>query len=103
MPENVPSPLNTGEPEITPAPPPRIPGQYTRCEFCECKVTRNGEVFEMSEKARGYRDSAEKHRSQVDSLTQQIETLRAEISAKEAEIKALKGTPQRKGVVDALI
>jgi len=103
--ENVPSPIRTeSDPEPSPPPvPARAPGSYTTCEFCECKVTRSGEVYSMSEKARSYRDANESHRKEISKLNEQIENLQREIAAKEAQIAALKGTPARKSALDALL
>lgn len=106
MPEPVPAPIRTeSDPPEPPAPvPARAPGAYTVCEFCECKVTRTGEVYSMSEKARAYRDANESHRKEIARLNEQIENLQREISAKQAEISALKGTPSRsKSAIDGLL
>jgi uncharacterized protein YlxW (UPF0749 family) len=105
--ESVPAPIRTeNDPEPTPPPvPARVPGTYTTCEFCECKVTRSGEVYSMSEKARGFRDTNESHRKEVAKLNEQIENLQREIATKQNELAALRspsGT-SRKSVSDALL
>lgn len=104
MPEGVPAPLRTDELPETPIVPARAPGTYCTCEFCGCQVTRSGEVYAMSDKARGYRDSAESHRSAVASLDTQIEDLKRQLREKETELSALRA-PQRQGksIADALL
>jgi hypothetical protein len=106
MPENVPSPIRT---DSDPADPPqtvpaRVPGTYCVCEFCECKLTRSGEVYSMSEKARAYRDAGETHRKEIAKLTEQSEDLQRRLAAKETELAALRGNSARgKTAADALL
>lgn len=78
----------------TPAPStPRSPGTgYLECDFCHCKLTRSGEVYQVSEQAREFRDEKEKHGKAIAKLDEEITNLRAQITAKDAEISALKGS-----------
>ena len=87
--------LRTNEPEPAPAPaPPRVAGSgYLECDFCHCKLTKTGEVYQVSEQAREFRDEKEKHIKAVAKLDEEITALRAQITAKDAEIAALKGSP----------
>jgi hypothetical protein len=105
MPENVPSPIRTeSDPVDPPQPvPARVPGTYCVCEFCECKLTRSGEVYSMSEKARAYRDANESHRKEITRLTQESEDLQRKLAAKETELAALRGNSARRTVADALL
>ncbi len=88
-----PPPLNTGI-DPPPAPPaPRAPGSgYIRCDFCECELTKGGEVYKMSETARTYRDEKEKHVKASAKQDEEIANLRSQLAAKDAEIAALKGS-----------
>lgn len=93
---STPPALATGN-EPTPAAVPvvaRQPGTgYLQCDFCDCKLTKTGEVYEVSEKARSFRDDKEKHGKAVEKLNEQITELQRQITAKDAEISALKGSP----------
>lgn len=90
-------PLRTNEPEPTPAPqPPRVSGTgYLECDFCHCKLTKTGEVYQVSNEAREFRDQNEKHRKAVEKHDEEIAALRAQITAKDAEIAQLKNIPTR--------
>jgi hypothetical protein len=87
--------LRTNEPEPLPAPaPPRVSGSgYLECDFCRCKLTKTGEVYQVSDVARDFRDDKEKHAKQIAKLDEEITVLRAQIAAKDAEIAQLKGSP----------
>jgi hypothetical protein len=86
--------LRTNEPEPAPAPAsPRVAGTgYLECDFCHCKLTKTGEVYQVSEQARDFRDEKEKHIKATAKLDEEITTLRSQIAAKDAEIAALKGS-----------
>ena len=106
MPENVPSPLRTESdpPEPPPRVPARSPGEYIACEFCQCKLTRTGEVYSLSDTAREYRDAKENHRKEIARLNEDTENLRRTLTAKEAELSALKGPQQaRRSTADVLL
>lgn len=92
-----PPPLRTNEPEPAPAPaPPRVAGTgYLECDFCHCKLTKTGEVYQVSEQAREFRDEKEKHIKAVAKLDEEIAALRATIAERDKEIAALKGSPVR--------
>lgn len=99
-----PPPLRTNESD-PPAPPPapRAPGTgYLECDFCHCKLTKTGEVYNISEQAREYRDEKEKHAKAVAKLDEEISNLRATITAKDAEIAQLKGSPVRSAPKDRM-
>jgi len=91
----VPPVLRTNEPEASPAPlPPRVAGSgYLECDFCHCKLTKLGEVYQVSDIARDFRDGKEKHAKQIAKLDEEITALRSQITAKDAEIARLKGSP----------
>jgi hypothetical protein len=73
---------------------PRVAGSgYLQCDFCDCKLTKTGEVYQVSDKARDFRDDKEKHAKQITKLDEEIVALRSQITAKDAEIATLKGTP----------
>jgi len=96
--------LRTNEPEPSLAPASaRVPGSgYLICDFCECKLTKTGEAYEISEKARNFRDDKEKHGKAVTKLEEEISNLRAQLAAKDAEIATLKGSPtseRKRGVI----
>jgi hypothetical protein len=92
MSSNVPAPLRTSEvPDPAPNTPPRTPGTgYLECDFCHCKLTKSGEVYQVSPEAREYRDANEKHRKAIEKLDEEITRLRSEITAKDQEIARLK-------------
>lgn len=46
-------------PDPTPTPAPASAAKKIRCEFCGCQLVTSGEVLEMGEKARSYRDMSE--------------------------------------------
>jgi hypothetical protein len=94
---NIP-PLRTNEPEPVPAPaPPRVAGTgYLECDFCHCKLTKTGEVYQVSEQAREFRDQGEKHRKAIEKLDEQIADMQKQVAAKDAEIATLKGSPAPK-------
>lgn len=90
---STPPPLRTDDPPpaTAPTPAPRTPGTgYLECDFCHCKLTKTGEVYQVSEEARTFRDEGEKHRKQIAKLDEEITELRRQITAKDAEIAALK-------------
>lgn len=92
----VPPELRTEEPPPQPAAP-RSPGTgYLQCDFCECKLTKTGEVYAVSEKARDFRDGNEKHRKEVAKLEEQIQQLTSQLTTKDAELAALKGSPAKR-------
>jgi hypothetical protein len=67
------------------------------CEFCACVLAPSGEIVNMSDTARGYRDAAEKHRTALEQKDKEITELREKLRLAETERDALKGSPQKKG------
>jgi hypothetical protein len=70
-------------------PPPHAgttPHQKIVCEFCGCKLAPSGEVLELGEKAKVYRD----HPETKEKLEKRILELDAELRTANAEIAALK-------------
>lgn len=66
-------------------------GKKHKCEFCDCTLTGSGEVFKMSEKAKGFsklEDKIEQLQSEKTSLEGTIETLRAEIADLKTKLEA---------------
>lgn len=57
------------------------------CEFCEVKLTRGGEIVEMSAKAKGFRTQSEK----IEQLEGTITTLRAELETERAKVREFEG------------
>jgi hypothetical protein len=96
---STPPPLRTNEPEPAPAPqPPRVSGSgYLECDFCHCKLTKTGEVYQVSDSARDFRDEKEKHAKVNAKHDEEVTALRAQITAKDAEIAALKGSHDARG------
>jgi hypothetical protein len=103
MPEEtvvIPPQLNTGDDfHGAAALPPRVVGEgYLTCDFCECKLTKRGEVYQMSPKAKIMRDEKETNEKALAQRDEEITRLHAEITQKDAEISALRGsanTPAR--------
>jgi len=95
----IPPVLRTNEPESQPAPAPaRVAGTgYLECDFCHCKLTKIGEVYQVSDQAREFRDQKEKHVKAIAKLDEDISALRSQLAAKDAEIAQLKGSPATKG------
>jgi hypothetical protein len=90
---SVPPPLRT---EGDPPPAPPEPSRYLKCDFCECQLTKNGEVYRVSEKAREYRDEKEKHIKQVAKLDEEIAKLREDLTKKETELAQLRASAGEK-------
>lgn len=92
MPENVPAGLETGNvvPGTTPE---RVVGEgYLTCDFCECKLTKRGEVYQMSQKAKTLRDADETHEKTIAKRDEEIARLNGEVAARDREIAALKSS-----------
>jgi hypothetical protein len=77
--------------------PPRVVGEgYLQCDFCECRLTKRGEVYQMSDKAKVYRDEKETNAKTLTVRDEEIARLHSEISAKDAQIAALTNSPSSK-------
>lgn len=73
-----------------------VAADYVQCDFCKCKLTTKGHVYEISDTARDFRDGKENHRKEIAKLQEQISTLNGEISKKDAQIRELTpNTPNR--------
>jgi septal ring factor EnvC (AmiA/AmiB activator) len=60
------------------------------CEFCECKLTRRGQVIDISEKAKSLRrlqDGNDKHEAKLAEQAERITTLERELAEAKARIK----------------
>lgn len=62
------------------------PHQKIICEFCQCKLAPSGEVLELGEKAKSFRDFPEKQ----EKLQKRITELENELSNARTEIENLK-------------
>lgn len=58
-------------------------GKSLTCEFCDCKLTADGEIIRMGAKAKTYRDSED----QIAKLSEKVTKLETELAA----LKAPKG------------
>jgi hypothetical protein len=59
------------------------------CEFCECRLTANGEVLSMSDRAKKLRDAEDDLRS----VSEEAATLGARVKELEAKIAAAAAPP----------
>ncbi len=66
-----------------------VAADYVKCDFCDCKLTTRGHVYEISDKARDFRDGKENHRKEINRLNEQISALNHEISVRDAKIREL--------------
>jgi hypothetical protein len=64
---------------------------YVVCEFCQCQLTRHGEIIKMSEISRDFRDRKEKDSKRIAELEADNTRLQAESEAKSREIETLRG------------
>jgi hypothetical protein len=75
--------------ESNPAVPPHAgttPHQKIICEFCQCKLAPSGEVLELGEKSKSFRDFPEAK----EKLEKRIAELEADLRNAHGEIAALK-------------
>lgn len=63
------------------------------CEFCRCRLTGEGEILNLSDEARKYRDAADEHAKAVKALEKQVKDLEGTIETLRAEIETLKAAP----------
>jgi len=54
------------------------------CEFCECKVSRHGEVIKLGSKAKAFRDSE----GEIEKLTDTIAKRDADIATLKSDLEA---------------
>ena len=54
------------------------------CEFCDCRISRSGEVLKLGAKAKGFRDSD----GQIEKLTDKIAGLEARIVELNSDLEA---------------
>ena len=94
MADNVPPGLETGNNSGVPATEPaRVVGEgYLTCDFCECKLTKRGEVYQMSPKSKAFRDADESHEKAIAQRDEEIARLNSDVAAKDREITALKSS-----------
>jgi hypothetical protein len=67
------------------------PRGYISCDFCECRLTRTGEVFGMSEKARELRDQKERYDKRIAQLEEELGRARADLNTCQVEKEQLQG------------
>lgn len=67
-----------------------------RCEFCECKLTRKGQVIDISDKAKSLR----RLQDGLDKSSQTIETQAAEIARLTSELAEAKAAARRESDTD---
>jgi septal ring factor EnvC (AmiA/AmiB activator) len=68
-------------------PTPVTTAHYVECGFCQCKLTPVGNVYEISDKARDYRDDKETHRKEIAKLTEEITRKQVEITQLESKLR----------------
>ena len=61
----------------------KVPRSFV-CEFCECKISRSGEVMKLGAKAKGFRDSE----GEIEKLTDTIAKREAEIATLKSDLEA---------------
>lgn len=98
----MPDPLN---PESTiPAAPLAVRDDSNRivCEYCECRITKRGEIIEMGDKAKRFRklvEENEKLQGTNDTLRQENEELKRKVSDLTPAPSSAAPHGSRKGVV----
>ena len=89
------------EPLIPPVPPALEPPSptpkkgYVKCDFCGCTLTQGGEVFRMSDEAKGYVKASDK----IAELTATVATLRARLQELETSPAPEPEPTRRKGLL----
>lgn len=74
-----------------------VAADYVQCDFCKCKLTTRGHVYEISDEARSFRDGNENHRKEIKKLDEEISRLNSEISQLNAKLREVANlTSQRK-------
>lgn len=61
-----------------------------KCEFCDCRLTRRGQVLEMSPKAKDLRrleDAIDKHAHTIEEQAAEIARLSSELAAAKASVR----------------
>jgi len=90
MPDEIPG-LETNN--LPASQPPRVVGEgYLTCDFCECKLTQRGEVYQMSTKAKQIRDEADSHEKAIAKRDEEIARLNQENAEKDRTIVALQSS-----------
>lgn len=100
-PEQLETAAGTGTPvEVVvsnaPATPAVVAADYTQCDFCKCKLTPTGHVYEISDTARDFRDAKETHRKEITKLNEEISRLNSEISQRDAKLREVANLTQKK-------
>jgi hypothetical protein len=67
-----------------------IAPRYIRCDMCKCDLTPTGQVYNVSDEARDFRDSKEKHLKQIETLTAERDSYKAQYEITNRELQALK-------------
>lgn len=87
-------PLRTVDPPPAPAP---AGARYTKCDFCGCKLTAGGQVFEMSPEAYAFRDQKDAHARAISVKDTEIADLKREKERLQAELNAAQGSSGSSG------
>lgn len=84
-----------GSPISAVDPPTPTPGRggYVQCDYCKCRLTERGQVYEMSPEAYAFRDQKDNHSREKSVLEGQIAELRREKETLQAEVNRLKDSP----------
>lgn len=86
----------SGTPVVVAPALPVTTAHYVQCGFCECKLTPVGNVYEISDKARDYRDDKEAHRKEIARLNEEISRLSAEITKRENTLREISVASQKR-------
>jgi hypothetical protein len=68
------------------------PRGYIKCDFCECKLTRTGEVIGMSEKARELRDEKERYDRRIAELERQLTEAKSDLNSCQVQLEQAQGS-----------
>jgi hypothetical protein len=91
---------NTPTPEsvvvVNPAPGTAVvAADYVTCDFCKCKLTPTGHVYEISETSRDFRDGKETHRKDIAKKDEEISRLNAEIATLSAKLREVQNVTRK--------
>jgi hypothetical protein len=87
------NPIRIDDPPPVPTP---AGAKYVKCDFCSCKLTQGGQVYEMSEQAYAFRDQKDTHAKEVKVLNDQIADLKRANEELQAKLNAATPSPAPK-------